>query len=90
MTDEQMRTLAAQATAIYDVRMALRHALARDADARLLASLYAFLTRLEAARDLTLEECAREDALPFCACGRTWTDCDGSRAACAARKDVRP
>lgn len=84
-----MRTLAAQATAINDARRTLRNALARDADARLLASLYDFLARLEVARDRTLEECVREDALPFCACGRTWTDCDGSRARCATREDAR-
>lgn len=26
-------------------------------------------------------------ALPFCACGRVWSQCDGSRAKC--RKDKR-
>lgn len=28
-------------------------------------------------------------ALPFCACGRLWSECDGSRAACQGRNRPR-
>jgi len=62
MNDEKMRTLAAQATAISDLRTSIREALTRNADPRLVVNLYDFLARLEAARDCTLEEFVREDA----------------------------